>query len=149
MGKLEAVIFIAVIFIAMGGLYLAYSGTGQAIRKLPGCSGGYVIPYLGVSSMSASQAHDFQFRGLRGSVELVSVKERKAMFRVNGVSTPYIGLGEFWIGDEIGVKVGEINSRSVGVCLASGVPECVDYYWDLDSRQRECGRWTTQADELF
>lgn len=149
MKNIEALVFIVVIVIAIGGMYFAYSGAGQAVRRLPGCSGGYIIPYLGFGGLSAVQMHEFKFRGQTGIVELVGIREGKAMFKVNGVITPYIGLGEFWLGEEVGVKVGNIDSRSVGVCLASAVPECVDYYWDLDTRKRECGRWTTQAEELF
>jgi len=149
MKKLEAFIFIAVLLVAIGGLFYLYQGTGQAVRRLPACSGGYIIPYMSFSGLAPNYIEEFKFRGIEGVIELVDIKEEKAMFKVNGVMTPYLGLTESWIGETVGVKVGNIDSRSVGVCLASSVPECVDYYWDLNSRQRECGNWQSQTDYMF
>ncbi|MBD3361421.1 hypothetical protein GF358_01380 [Candidatus Woesearchaeota archaeon] len=147
--RLEAVVFVAVLLVAIGGLYFAYSGTGQAVRQLSGCKGGYVIPYMSPSGLSASYSQDFQFRGIEGNVMLLDIKNRKAAFRVNGVETPYLGYGQTFIGEQVGIKVGDISSNHVGICLASTVPDCADYYWDIDTKSRECGQWTSQAEELF
>jgi len=148
MDKTEAFIFILVIAIAVGGMYFIYSGTGEATRRMGVCEGGYTAQ-LTFSGLSQNYISEYKFRGLEGVIELVDIKENRAMFKVNNIITPYLALGESWIGDQIGIKVGKIDVRSVGVCLASAVPECVDYYWDIDTMQRECGQWASQADYMF
>ncbi len=149
MKKLEAFIFVAVLIVAIGGLFFLYQGTGQAVRRLPACAGGFIIPYLSFSGLSPNYFAEYKFRGIQGNIELVDIKEGKAMFKVDGVMTPYLALAESWIGEQVGVKVGSIDARAVGICLASSVPECIDRYWDIDTRRRECGRWQSQADSLF
>ncbi|MBN1644930.1 hypothetical protein JW851_02740 [Candidatus Woesearchaeota archaeon] len=147
--KLEALIFVAVLAVAIGGMYFAYYGTGQAVRRLPACVGGYVIPHLSFTGLSPNYLAEYKFRGIQGSVELIDIQDQKARFKVDGVMTDYIGLTEVWLGEQVGIKVGDISRNSVGICLASTVPECVDYYWDLDTRQKECGKWQSQADYIF
>ncbi len=149
MEKLEAVIFVAVLAVAIGGMYFAYFGTGQAIKRLPACNGGFIIPHMSFTGLSANYFAEYKFRGIEGTVELVDIKGPGARFNVDGVLTPYLELTNSWLGEQVGIKVGDISRNSVSVCLASTVPECVDYYWDLDTRKKECGQWTSQADSLF
>jgi hypothetical protein len=149
MRKLEALIFVAVLAVAIGGLYFAYYGTGQAIKRLPACNGGYIIAQMSFTGLAPNYFAEYKFRGIQGEIELVDIKGPGARFSVDGVLTHYLELTDSWIGEQVGIKVGDISRNSVSICLASTMPECVDYYWDLDTKKRECGQWTSQAESLF
>lgn len=149
MDKLESVIFAAVLFFAVGGLmYMFTSGAGEATRMLKGCKGGDIMQ-LTFTGLNPNTIGEYQFRGLTGSIELLDIKDGKARFSVDGQYTPYLGFGDVWLGEQIGIKMSELSKRDVSFCLASTVPECSEYIWNIDSKQRECRRWASQADMMF
>lgn len=149
MDKLESVIFAVVLFFAVGGLmYMFTSGTGEATRMLKGCKGGDIMQ-LTFAGLNPNTIGEYQFRGMTGSVELLDIKDGKGRFSVDGQYTPYLGFGDVWLGEQIGIKMSELSKRDVSFCLASTIPECSEYIWNIDSKQRECRRWESQADLMF
>jgi len=147
MDKLESVIFAAVLFFAVSGLLYMYT-TGEATRTIKGCKGGDTMQ-LTFTGLNPNTLGAYQFRGMTGAVELLDIQEGKAKFNVDGTYTPYLGVGDVWLGEKIGVKMGDLSKRDVSFCLASTVPECAEYIWNIDAKERTCGRWSSQADEMF
>lgn len=149
MDKLESVIFGAVLLFAVGGLFYMHNfGAGEATKMLKGCKGGDVMQ-LSFTGLSPNTVGEYQFRGMKGVVELLDVKDGKARFSVDDKYTPYLGFGDVWLGEQVGIKVSELSKRDVSFCLASTLPECSEYIWNIDTRQRECRRWASQADLMF
>ena len=148
MEKLEAILLIVVLVAAVVGLYYIYAGTGEAVRTLPGCKGGYTMKLLATGTRPII-SDKYHFRGASGTIELAGMLNNRAKLRVDGVDTPYLGFREVWVGDKIGVKMSEVTRDSASFCLASNTAECTDYAWNYDTKRRECGRWTSQVELLF
>ncbi|MEM4263901.1 MAG: hypothetical protein QW666_03340 [Candidatus Woesearchaeota archaeon] len=148
MDRLEAIILIVVILAAVIGLYYIYAGTGEAIRMLPGCEGGYTLRLTTVG-LKPTLSDEYHFRGLTGTVELIGIKGDKAKLVIDGVETPYLGFQQVWFGDKVAVKMSEVKPSSVSFCLASNVATCTEYVWNYETKRRECKSWTSQADVLY
>lgn len=148
MDKLEAIILIIVVLAAIIGLYYIYASTGEAVRRLPGCEGGYTMR-LTTIGLSPTLSDEYHFRGIDGTIELVSLRGDKAKLLVDGVETPYLGFSQTWFGEKVAVQMSEVKSDSASFCLASNQPTCVDYVWNYDTKKRECRRWISQAETLY
>lgn len=148
MDKTEAIVLIVIVLAAVIGLYYIYAGTGEAIRMLPGCEGGYTMRLTTVG-LKPTLTDKYHFRGISGTVELLSIREDKAKLNVDGVETPYLGFRQTWFGDKVAVKMSDVTPNSASFCLASNAAECTDYVWSYETRRRECRRWISQADLLY
>ena len=148
MDKLEAILLIIVVLAAVGGLYYIYAGTGEAIRTLPGCEGGFTMLLTGVG-LNPTLSGPYHFRGVSGTVELLDIQSEKAKLLVDGVATPFLGFRQIWFGDKVAIRMSEVKRDSVSFCLASNAVECNEYVWNYDTKRRECRRWISQADSLY
>lgn len=146
MEKLEAVVLIAVLLAAAGGLFYFFAGTGEATRTLTGCEGDFTAQLrLG----GAKESVDYRFKGIHGTVRLLDIEGETAKFLIDGYETPYLGFGEIFLGAQCGIKMSKVSRTTVMFCLASTVPECVAYIWDTQAKTRVCVETRSSADSKF
>lgn len=154
MEKLEAVILLIVVLAGIAGLYYYFSASaGQATRMLKGCEGDYTLLLrLG----GAKEGAEYQFRGINGYVELVDIEDGKARLLLDGQDTGYLGFQEIFLGKQAGIKMSTVDRNTAAFCMASTVPECVEYKWVAEETPegditggRVCVRYISSAEFKF
>jgi len=147
MEKLEAVILIIVVLVGLGGMYYFFTASsGEATRMLVGCEGDFTLQLrLG----GARESADYRFKGISGTVQLLDIEENKAKLLLDGQETPYLEFQDIFLGKQAGIKMSKIGRTTVSFCMASTVPECVAYVWDLDAKTKICKEMRSSADSKF
>jgi hypothetical protein len=147
MEKLEATILILVVLVGLGGMYYFFTASsGGATRMLVGCEGDFTLQLrLG----GARESADYRFKGIGGTVQILDIEESKAKFLLDGVETPYLGFQDVYLGQQAGIKMSKTGKTTVSFCMASTVPECVAYVWDLDAKTKICKEVRSSADYKF
>ena len=154
MEKLEAIVLIIVILTGLAGVYYFFSaGSGQATRMLKGCEGDYTLQ---LRIGGDKQGADYRFKGIGGHVELLDIKDKKAMLSLDGQNSGYLGFGEVYLGQQAGIKMSSVDKTTAAFCMASTVPECIKYEWISEERpdgsitgSRVCVQESSSADLKF
>ena len=154
MEKLEDVVLIAVVLAGVVGLYYFFSASaGEATRMLKGCEGDFTLMLrLG----GAKESSDYRFKGISGIVKLVDIEDNKARFLLDGQDSGYLGFGDAFLGQQAGIKMSTVDKTTAAFCMASTVPECMEYAWIAEESpqggitgSRVCVKYLSSADTKF